>query len=132
MMLPEETAEEILPSVESIRGLGGRESPYLGALKSGGKKASTEDPVKAQVNLYAGNRDPSMGIQLSRVDRRHEEIVIPVEAVAEERGYWDLALIGYVLGTHWICSGGPDSLLSHGGVCAFSLEGGATARNFSS
>ncbi|GAB2271943.1 hypothetical protein Dimus_006771 [Dionaea muscipula] len=49
MVLPEVAEEGILPSEGSIREVGKRDSPYLGALKSGGRKMSTEAAGEQEV-----------------------------------------------------------------------------------
>ncbi|GAB2301708.1 hypothetical protein Dimus_035736 [Dionaea muscipula] len=58
---------------------------YLKALKNGGEKEGSTGIVGEEGDLLAGNRDIRKGVKLSGIDRRGEDIVIPTEAVVEEK-----------------------------------------------
>ncbi|GAB2302272.1 hypothetical protein Dimus_036287 [Dionaea muscipula] len=60
---------------------------YLKALKNGGEKEGSTGTVGEEGDLLAGNRDIRKGLKLSGIDRKGEDIVIPTEAVAEEKRY---------------------------------------------
>lgn len=46
----------------------------------------------------AGNRDIRMGLKLSYVEQRDEEIAMGLEQVEDEQQYWKYTLIGYMIG----------------------------------
>ncbi|GAB2290038.1 hypothetical protein Dimus_024330, partial [Dionaea muscipula] len=75
-----------------VGGQTGFEKPFLRAVTIG---AAQEEGDSGGLE---GNRDIRKGIRLSHQERRDDDIIFTINDVAEERAYWDFALIDYFWG----------------------------------